>query len=133
VPKIGCDNSSGMNEVAQQVCKDAAVNNEHFSAWMVLIGVVVGSVLTVLGNIVMHCLKERSLAKKDKPRKQLLIKMLEDDRFADHWRKLDTLSHVIGANEETTKRLLIELGARGSEDQQELWGLIKHHPFEKKQ
>jgi hypothetical protein len=59
--------------------------------------------------------------------------MLEDDRFTDHWRKLDTLSHVIGANEETTKRLLIELGARGSEDQQELWGLIKHHPFEKKQ
>lgn len=38
--------------------------------------------------------------------------------------------HVIGANEETTKRLLIELGARGSEDGNELWGLIKYHPFE---
>jgi hypothetical protein len=121
-----------MNEVAQQVCKDAAGNNEHFSALMVLVGVVVGSVLTLLGNIVMHCLKELALAKKDKPRKQLLTKMLEDDRFPDHWRKLDILMHVIGANAETTKRLLIELGARRSEDQQELWGLIKHHPFEKK-
>jgi hypothetical protein len=87
---------------------------------------VVGSVLTVLGNVVMHCLKEQSLAKKDKPRKQLLMKMLEDDHFADHWRKLDMLSHVIGANEETTKRMLIELGARGPEDRQELWDLIKH-------
>jgi hypothetical protein len=38
------------------------------------------------------------------------MKMLEDNRFPDHWRKLDTLMHVIGANEETTKRLLIELG-----------------------
>ena len=57
--------------------------------------------------------------------------MLEDDRFTDHWRKLDTLMHVIGANEETTKRLLLDIGARGSEDKQELWGLIKFHPFEK--
>ena len=107
------------------------MNNEHFAAWIGLIGVAVGSGLTVLGNIVMHCLKERSLAKKDKPRKELLKKMLEDNRFTDRWRKLDTLMHVIGANEETTKRLLLEIGARGSEDQQELWGLIKFHPFEK--
>jgi hypothetical protein len=58
----------------------------------------------------MQCLKERSLAKKNKPRKELPRAMLEDNRFTDHWRKLDTLMHVIGANEET-----IELGARGSE------------------
>ncbi len=29
-----------------------------------LIGVVVGSVLTILGNVVVQCLKERSIAKK---------------------------------------------------------------------
>ena len=107
------------------------MNNEHFAAWMVLTGAVVGSLLTLLGNVVMQCLKERSLAKKDKARKELLRTMLEDNRFADHWRKLDTLMHVIGANAETTKRLIIDLGARGSEDGQELWGLIKYHPFEK--
>jgi hypothetical protein len=113
------------------MCKDIAVNNGYVTAVIGLIGVVIGSVLTVLGNVVMQCLKERSLAKKDKPRKKLLMEMLEDNRFADHWRKLDTLMHVIGANEETTKRLLLEIGARGSEDKQELWGLIKYHPFEK--
>lgn len=40
-----------------------------------------------------------------------------------------TLSRVIGADEETTKRLLIELGARGSEKDDGLWGLIENHPF----
>lgn len=58
------------------------------------------------------------------------MEMLEDNRFPDRWRKLDTLMHVIGANEETTKRLLLEIGARGSEDKQEHWGLIKYHPFQ---
>jgi hypothetical protein len=117
-----------MNTEAQEICK--AASSEHFAAWIGLIGAVIGSVLTLLGNVVMQCLKERSLAKKDKPRKELLRTMLEDNRFTDHWRKLETLMHVIGANEETTKRLLIELGARGSEDGNELWGLIKYHPFE---
>ena len=120
-----------MNDAGQQMCKDVAENNVYFTALIGLIGVVVGSVLTILGNIVTQCLKERSIAKKDKPRKKLLTEMLEDNRFAEHWRKLDTLMHVIGANDETTKRLLLEIGARGSEDQQELWGLIKFHPFEK--
>ena len=96
-----------------------------------LVGAVVGSILTILANVVMQCLKERSIAKKDRPRKQLLKEMLEDNRFTDHWRNVDTLMHVIGANEETTKRLLLEIGARGSEDKQELWGLIKYHPFER--
>lgn len=41
--------------------------------------------------------------------------------------------HVIGADESTTKQLLLEIGARGSEDKQELWGMIKHHPFGEKQ
>jgi hypothetical protein len=39
--------------------------------------------------------------------------------------------HMIGADKETTKRLLLEIGARGTEDQQELWCLIEYHPSEK--
>jgi hypothetical protein len=115
------------------MCCDVAANNAYFTAVVGLIGVVVGSALTLLSKVVEQCLKERSIAKNDRPRKKLLMEMLEDSRFTNNWRKLDTLMHVIGANEETSKRLLLELGARGSEDQQELWGLIKHHPFEKKQ
>lgn len=55
--------------------------------------------------------------------------MLNDDRFPEHWRRMSTLSRVIGASEQTTKRLLIEVGARGSEKDDALWGLIAHHPF----
>ena len=51
--------------------------------------------------------------------------------FPDRWRKPITLLHMIGADKETTKRLLLEIGARGTEDQQELWCLIEYHPSEK--
>jgi len=44
---------------------------------------------------------------------------------ASDWRKLSTLFRVIGADRDTTTRLLIELGARGSEkrgqDGEEFW------------
>jgi uncharacterized protein (DUF433 family) len=36
---------------------------------------------------------------------------------------------VPGADEETTKRLPIEVGARGSEKDDGFWGFITHHPF----
>ena len=47
------------------------------------------------------------------------------------WRKLDTLMHVIGADEEKAKRLLLELGARASEDGQSLWALKSRAPLNK--
>jgi hypothetical protein len=41
---------------------------------------------------------------------------------------------VIGADADTTKRLLIEIEARGSEiprdDGEEVWGLVSKHPLE---
>ena len=39
--------------------------------------------------------------------------------------------HVIGADEETVKRLLLKIGDRASEDGQRKWGLKKYHPFKK--
>ena len=75
-------------------------------------GAVVGSIATMAGNVLMHWLKERSAEKKEQPAKELLKEMLNHN---DHtWRNLDTLMHVIGANEETTKRLLLEINARAS-------------------
>lgn len=104
-------------------------DTQYFTAIFGLIGVVIGALLTILGNIVLHVLKQRAEAKRDKPGKDLLREMLEDGRFPERWRKLETLSHVVGADKDTTKRLLLEIGARGSEDGQELWGLQKYHPF----
>ena len=66
---------------------------------------------------------------RDDDRKKLLKEMLDDKRF--EWRKLSTLSQVVGANEDETARLLIEIKARGSEGEDEYWGYITDHPLEK--
>ncbi len=92
-----------------------------------LSGVVIGSVITVAGNFFLHWLKQRDAARKDEPRKRLLRDMLKAEDYT--WRRFDTLQHVIGADEETTKRLLIEIGARASEDGKPLWGLISRNPL----
>lgn len=64
----------------------------------------------------------------DERRTKLLRQML---KLRDR-RKLSTLARVVGADGDTTRRLLIELGARGSEkprnDGEEVWGLISK-PF----
>lgn len=90
-------------------------------------GAVIGSIATIAASIVAHCLKAHAAAKREKPRRDLLIQMLKDPQH--NWRKLDTLMHVIGADEQITKRLLLEVGARASEDGQPLWGLIERNPL----
>lgn len=90
-------------------------------------GAVIGSIATVAVQWLSHHLQECAAAKRDKPRKELLLKMLKSTKYK--WRKLETLMHVIGADEETTKRHLLELGARASEDGKPLWGLIERNPL----
>jgi hypothetical protein len=90
-------------------------------------GAVIGSVATIAGNVVLHCLKARAAMKREKPRRDLLLQMLRHPEY--NWRKLDTLMHVIGVDEPTTNRLLLEVGARASEDGQPLWGLIERNPL----
>jgi hypothetical protein len=100
------------------------------SAWIGVIGVFVGGFLTIIVQLVVHWLQNRKARALDEARTKLLRQMLD----GRDWRKLSTLSRVIGADAETTKRLLIELGARGSEkpreDNEEVWGLISKHPLE---
>lgn len=90
-------------------------------------GAVVGSAATVTVGIIQHHLERKVAEKRDKPRKNLLRTMLSTPEY--DWRKLDTLMHVIGADEETTKRLLLEIGARASEDGKSLWGLVSRNPL----
>ncbi len=88
-------------------------------------GAVIGSIATVAVQWLSHHLQERAAAKRDKPRKELLLNMLKSPKHT--WRNFETLMHVIGANEETTKRLLLELGARASENGKPIWGLIERN------
>ncbi len=70
-------------------------------------GAVVGSIATLAGNFLLHWLKERSETNKEKPARELLKEMLNHKTHT--WRKLETLMHVVGASEEKTKRLLLEV------------------------
>ena len=90
-------------------------------------GAVVGSIATVAASIVNHCLQAKAAKKQDEPRTKLLLELLQKPGY--RWRKLETLMHVTGADEETTKRLLLQIGARASEDGKPLWGLVSRNPL----
>ena len=90
-----------------------------------LIGTVVGAATSVFGQFLQLRFSEKAKSKTDNARTAVLRAMLDTPR----WRKLTTLMHVIGADEETTKRLLIEAGARASENGTPVWGLIDRHPL----
>ena len=70
-----------------------------------------GGVLTTLKDFLTAWYTGRKQRTLDKARTKLLRQMLD----ARDWRKLSTLSRVIGADADNTKRLLIELGARGGD------------------
>jgi len=90
-------------------------------------GAVIGSVATVAVQWLSHHLQQKTFEKQNEPRKKLLLAMLEAPDY--QWRKLETLMHVVGADEETTKKLLLDIGGRASEDGQRLWGLVKRNPL----
>jgi hypothetical protein len=95
-------------------------------AWVALgtgIGVI-GSLLTTWLNAWLN--RKNQLDQYDKAAMKLLTTMLEKGR---NWRTLKTLSNVIGANEKDTKELLLMLGARASETNPDLWGLISRNPL----
>lgn len=90
-------------------------------------GAAVGAVATVSVQWLVHHLQQKTIERRNEPRKKLLLAMLEAPAY--RWRKLETLMHVVGTDEESTKQLLLEIGARASEDGQALWGLVKRNPL----
>ncbi len=111
---------------------DKVVSDTSFWVAMVgLFGVLIGAAITAGGNFAIEWWKSKPSRSLDKARKAVLMKMLHDPRCKEHWRKLSTLSRVIGADDATTTRLLIEVQARGSEKDDGFWGLLEYHPLDK--
>jgi len=77
-------------------------------AFIGLVGVIAGAVIAVVGSVLLHWLQDRKTNQLDQARMELLKQLL----VAQDWRKLSTLARVVGADADTTKRLLINLGAR---------------------
>lgn len=117
------------SSIADQIIVGVVPDTKFWVAAIGLIGAVVGSLLTMLGNFAFHWFQTRNEQALRRTRKDLLEKLLK----AKSWRRVSTMSKVIGSTEEETKALLLECGARGSEkhrdDGEELWGLISVHPL----
>ena len=97
-----------------------------------LFGLVGGLVSTYWGpRKLEESREERYEQRHNRPRKNLLRKMLEDDRWPDG-RKMETLSRVTGTPPDECRRLLIEIEARGVklEGDVEGWALISRKPLD---
>jgi len=99
--------------------------------WLGIVGVAVGSFGQFMLDHFRHKRETKAQRKLDKSRRNLLKTALENPPPDTSWRKLSTLSRIIGADYETTTRLLIELGARGSESENEVWALLSDKPLRK--
>ena len=118
-------------------------NNSSLNIMYSLIGGFVGGFLGVIGTILSSYFGPKKLEewrtkqleiKHNSPRKELLLEMLNDNRFPNG-RRLSTLSRVTGTNYEDCRNLLIELDARGItlkddfDNEIEGWVLIKNRPL----
>ncbi|MFU2508369.1 hypothetical protein [Pseudoalteromonas sp. ASV78] len=119
------DSTQLATEVAAKVVSDT----KFWIAIIGLVGAIIGALLTILGNVILHKLKEKPQKEFDEKRIEMLKSMLDDNRFPNQWRNLSTLAAVIGTDENETKRLLFKAGARGSEKADGKWGLVKNHPL----
>lgn len=111
------------------LAKKVAADTQFWIALTGVFGAVVGVIVSILGNLLQDCLRGKTQRRIDRCRQKLLRNLLEDETF--QWRKLSTLSSVIGCNEEQTKAHLIAIGARGSEKSDDMWGLISRNPLPK--
>jgi hypothetical protein len=92
-----------------------------------LLGVLVGGGITFLLQKFQFDRESEKQRTWDNARKLLLGQMLDDQKW--DWRSLKTMSRVIGSSEHETSRLLIELAARGSTNDDGMWGYLKDHPL----
>jgi hypothetical protein len=101
-----------------------------------IFGGLIGGSLGLLGNAVTSYWGPRKLEQwrqshRDEPRKQLLRRLLDDERYPDG-RSLKRLCVVTGTAAEECRRLLIQVNARGVilAGGEEGWALIARKPLD---
>lgn len=97
--------------------------------WAVVAGAAIGILGTLGSTWLTHHLNGRKKSRIDKARKDLLKKTLAGAGQTG-WMSVETLAHIIGADLDTTRALLIEIDARGSmKTDKEMWSLISRNPL----
>ena len=120
-----------MEEQSITLLIDKVVRDISFwTALVGLSGVVVGALITIIGNVIIYKMQNKQQVTIDEARKELLDKMLSDPRFTEG-RSLETLSKVTGSQPDECRRLLIMIKARGFtfSDGREGWVYIKNRPL----
>lgn len=81
--------------------------------WVVVGGATIGILGTLGSAWLAHHLTGRKQARIDNARKELLKKTLVGAGNTG-WISIETLAHVVGADLDSTRALLVEIDARGS-------------------
>ena len=90
--------------------------------WPSVIGTIVGGCVSIATTAATDHIRDKKAGRLDSIRTKRLEQHLSDKRY--EWRTLDALSDVIGADRDTTVRLLLLMGARKSQKKgQDLWTL----------
>ena len=97
------------------------------------LGTIVGAITAIAAIFVKDWLDRKRKEAEDAPRKALLRSMLLNKPAGTEWRRMETLSRVIGAGRDETARLLISIGARGSETGDDIWALLSEKPLPRAQ
>lgn len=97
------------------------------AAWAGVAGAAIGALGTMGGNILTHWLQTRRQSSLVERRQERLRQMLSSDKYT--WRSLDALAASIGADEQTTAELLLEIDARASLSNGRSWALVTRAPF----
>jgi len=95
--------------------------------WVVL-GTAIGAAGSALTTWLNAYLTRKRPNPADEAAKLILRQMLEASGL--HWQTIRTLSNVVGLSQERTRELLLEIGARGSKLNPELWGLVSRNPLQ---
>ena len=118
-------------EVAISITEKIVKDVQFWVAIIGFSGVIIGAMVSAIGNIFLYKLQQRKQNINDIARKNLLKKMLDNPKFPDG-RSFETLSRVTGTTPDECHRLLIELEARGftMADGRIGWTYIKNRPLD---
>jgi len=98
------------------------------SGWAALLGSVVGGIGTFGATWLNAHLSRQKPDPSEEAAKALLLAMLNRPNW--HWANIHTLANVVGTDEQTVRRLLLQIGARGSMKDGAVWGLTSLNPIE---
>lgn len=88
----------------------------------------IGGSITIAGQYAGYQIQTAAARRRDEKRKAVLHSMLANPG-PQGWRSLKTMSNVIGATEDETARLLIEIDARADEKGGGVWAYIRDKPL----